>query len=69
MTEENNTHNDLDNDLLDDGFEVGLEWIAAHLLAIIIFLENKFGNDAGHIIGEIASNLLTQFKEDGQDSE
>ncbi len=69
MTEENNTPNDLDNDLLAQDTDIGIEWIAAHLLSIIIFLENKFGDDAGYAIGEIAGNLLTQFKEEEPDSE
>lgn len=67
MTEENNTHNDLDNDQA--MLEVGVEWIAAHLLAIIIFLEDKFGDDAGHYIGKVAADLLQQFAEGEQDSE
>lgn len=69
MTEENNTPNDLDNDLLAQETGIGLEWIAAHLLSVIIFLEDKFGNDAGYAIGETAANLLAQFKEEEQDSE
>jgi len=69
MTNEEHQHNDPDNDLITDDMEIGLEWIAAHMLAIIIFLENKFGDDAGHAIGAIADNLLTQFKEEEQDSE
>ena len=65
MTEQ---HNDLDNDM-EETMDIGMEWIAAHLLATIMFLENKFGNDAGFVIGEIAENLIAQFKEAEPDSE
>jgi hypothetical protein len=65
-----NEHNDLDNDLVNEQetMELGIEWIAAHLLSIIIFLEDKFGDEAGHMIGAVAADLLTQFTGE-QDSE
>ena len=70
MTKNNETPtNDLDNDLENGVVEFGIEWVAAHLLAIIIFLENKFGDDAGHTIGAVAADLLEQFKEEDSDSE
>ena len=54
--------NDLDNDLIEETtVEFGAEWIAAHLLAIIIFLEDKFGDTAGHVIGGVAADLLKEF--------
>lgn len=64
-----NEHNDLDNDKIQEEVELGIEWIAAHLLSIIIFLEDKFGDEAGHMIGAVAQDLLSQFTEKEQDSE
>lgn len=64
-----NEHNDLDNDQIQEQMEIGIEWIAAHLLAIIILLEDKFGDEAGHAIGEVAQNLMSQFNGEEQDSE
>ena len=68
MTNENeNISNDLDNDQVQ--MEIGIEWIAAHLLSIIMFLEDKFGATAGYDIGNVASNLMAQFNGEEQDSE
>jgi hypothetical protein len=51
-----NEHNDLDNDLVNDQetMELGIEY--------------KFGDDAGHMIGAVATDLLAQFTGE-QDSE
>lgn len=70
MTEKTTPTNDLDNDISsEEVIEFGIEWIAAHLLSIIILLEDKFGEEAGHTIGAVAQNLIEQFTEEEQDSE
>jgi hypothetical protein len=69
MTNENTPSNDLDNDLIGEEIHpFGAEWIAAHLLAIIIFLEDKFGDTAGHVIGGIAADLLKEFTNPEQET-
>jgi hypothetical protein len=52
-------------DFLDDpeyrSMITGAEWLAAHIMAVLIFLEEKFGAENGEQIAAIAAAVYGKF--------
>ena len=62
---DNITPEETPSDYLDDPEYRSLitqnEWLAAHLLAALIFLEEKFGAENGESIAQLAKSIYSKF--------
>ena len=55
-----NQESQVSMDMSLDDLSTQHKWIAAHLLSVIVYLEDRFGPQAGEMISGVADAILSQ---------